>query len=106
VPSVAILSSSGGSIPIRVLDEQNGGAHRVTGTARDGVGVPGRHRVRLFARRDGAKVSETWSDAATGHYAFEWIRYAHEGYLISVHGHGGAPENASVLDLVTPEPMP
>jgi hypothetical protein len=85
-------------------DIEDGGAYRVAGTV-DELGVPGRYRVRLFDRRSGRLVRETWSDAA-GAYAFENIAYRAEGYFAVAFDHGASPQNAAVADLMTPEPMP
>ena len=48
--------------------------------------TPLRCRVRLIRERDGATVGETWSDAATGAYAFTNIDSA-EAYTVIAHDH-------------------
>lgn len=43
--------------------------------------LPMRRRVRLFHERSGLFIRETWSDAATGNYRFDWIDEA-EAYTV------------------------
>ena len=77
------------------------GALRIAGVV-DAEGTPPaplRRRVRLYSRATGALVRETWSDAATGAFAFEGL--ALQQYLVVAHDHT-AYFNAVAADLVTP----
>lgn len=73
VPTVAIA----GTPRARLLgDVEHGGRGRIPGTVKrdaDPVDLPLRRRVRLHREVDGLLVRETWSDAATGTFSFEWI---------------------------------
>lgn len=85
------------------------GGYRITGSVTE-LGSPGAYRVRLFDRRTGMMVRETWS-ASTGEYAFNNItptpnNTATNGYFVIAFDHGDNPLNAAIADLVTPEPMP
>lgn len=82
----------------------DGGRQRVRGTITE-LGVPGPYRVRLFDRRTGRLLRETWS-AADGAYQFAGIAYRPQGYVVVAHDRGADPLNAAIADLVTPEPMP
>jgi len=82
-------------------DIENGGAGRIDGTTKN-VGSPDypvSRRVRLFRKRDGVLVAETWSDAA-GNYAFPRLRPGLE-YFVMAHDHTGL-YNAVITDSVTP----
>ena len=83
-----------------------GGAHRITGTVKveaGAVDTPVHRRVRLHDQPTGAIVRETWSDAATGTYAFEYIRAG--TFFVVAFDHTGAFGGVIETDL-TPEPMP
>jgi hypothetical protein len=90
--------------PRYARDVVNGGGYRVTGVV-DELGVLGRYQIRLFDRRTGAPLRETWS-AADGSYAFNYIRYRAADYFAVAHDHGASPQNAAIADLITPEPIP
>lgn len=66
--------------------------------------VPTRRRVRLYREIDGTLLRETWSDAKTGAYSFDWLdinaRYTVIAYDYE-HNY-----RAVVADNLTPEPMP
>lgn len=84
-----------------------GGAGRVAGTVKEAAtpsDLPLRRKVRLVDQRSGRIYGETWSDAATGEYAFENIDETRTYYVIS-HDHTGN-YNAVVKDGITPEAMP
>lgn len=83
---------------------QTVGMFRITGTV-DEMGVPGRYLVRLFERSSGWLLRETWS-ATDGSYAFKFLPYLNQGYVLVAHDHGASPQNAAIADLVTPEPIP
>ena len=85
-------------------DMVDGGGHQIVGTV-DEVGVAGAYRVRLFERRTGRCVRETWS-AADGSYAFNYIAYRPNGYFVIAFDYGDNPLNAAIADLITPELMP
>lgn len=86
------------------VDIEDGGAYRITGNV-DELGVYGSYRVRLFERRSGRCIRETWS-AADGSYSFPSIAYRHQGYFAIAFDHVDNPLNAAIADLITPEPMP
>jgi hypothetical protein len=84
----------------------HGGA-RITGTVKEkgvAVDVPVKRRVLLFDERANVVVRETWSDAATGAYAFESLNPTIR-YLVIAYDH---QQNfrATVADNLTAEPMP
>jgi hypothetical protein len=77
------------------LDGVHGGSGRIAATVKT-LGTPNqpvRRRVQLIDERSGLVVRETWSDAATGAYAFNDIHpgasytvvaYDHTGYYRAV----------------------
>ena len=85
-----------------------GGAGFVAGTVKErpkgapeGSEVPVWRRVRLYDERRGACIAETWSDATTGAYSFEYIdmqriytvlSYDHNGQFVAVAANGLVPE--------------
>ena len=84
----------------------HGGA-RIAGTVKEkgvAVDLPVRRRVLLFDERANFVVRETWSDAATGAYAFEYLN-PDVRYLVMAYDH---QQNfrATVADNLTAEPMP
>jgi len=84
----------------------HGGA-RISGTVKEkgvAVDVPVKRRVLLFDERANVVVRETWSDAATGAYAFEYLNPTIR-YLVIAYDH---QQNfrATVADNLTAEPMP
>ncbi len=89
--------------PLR-WDLEDSGAYRIVGTV-DELGVTGAYRVRLFDRRSGRLIRETWS-AADGSYSFPYIAYRYQGYFAVAFDHGDNPLNAAIADLITPELMP
>ena len=86
------------------IDIYDGGAFRIVGTV-DELGVAWAYRVRLFERRTGRCIRETWS-APDGSYSFPNIAYRDKGYFVVAFDHGDNPLNAAIADLITPEPMP
>lgn len=66
-------------------------------------GAPASRRVRLYEQRCGTLVAETWSDAVTGAYSFEWL--PREFYVAIALDHTGAFDPAAKADLVA-EQMP
>lgn len=91
--------------PPRVLVIGLSGWHRVVGTAKKtGLpDVPVRRLVRLHRQFDGRLVAETWSDASTGAYAFNWIVAG--VYYIAAFDHTGEYGGVIETDVVA-EPMP
>lgn len=93
--SVGLASASfSGVVPIarqRLYRNFNilGAEARLIGTVKEKhlpANTPLRRRVRLVRERDGATVSETWSDAATGSYVFTNIDSA-EAYTVIAYDH-------------------
>lgn len=82
------------------------GLYRITGVV-DRLGVVGAYRVRLFLRTEGVLIRDIVS-AQNGNYAYNYLTYRARGYSIIVYDHDNeaTPQNASIADLVTPEPMP
>lgn len=69
--------------------------------APEGSEIPVMRRVRLYDERQGSRVGETWSDATTGSYRFEYIdmgriytvlSYDHNGKFVAVAASGLTPE--------------
>lgn len=61
--------------PMQVCDIEFGGGGRIFGTT-ETKGPPDRPtkaRVRLYRQRDGLLARETWSDPATGAFAFDGL---------------------------------
>lgn len=110
--SVQISPSAGAATPYsgpRLLtvaksgDIIHGGPGRITGTVEEKAtpNIPLRRRVRLHRDVDGLCVRETWSDAATGAYAFTDINPAYRYTAIAydyAHNH-----RAVAADNLTPE---
>jgi hypothetical protein len=86
-------------------DMEDGGPARITDLV-DRLGVLGRYRVRLYDRRSGRLLRETWS-SALGAYAFDWIADRPNGYYVAAFDHDPVdPKNAAIADLISPTPMP
>ena len=93
---------------ILIRDIYCGGAGFVAGTVKErpngapeGSEVPVWRRVRLYDERRGACIAETWSDATTGVYRFEYVdmeriytvlSYDHNGQFVAVAASGLVPE--------------
>ena len=93
---------------ILIRDISRGGAGFVAGTVKErpkgapeGSEVPVRRRVRLYDERSGNCLRETWSDATTGAYRFDYIdmervytvlSYDHNGKFVAEAASGLAPE--------------
>ena len=93
---------------ILTRDISRGGAGFVAGTVKEraknapeGSEVPVRRRVRLYDERQGTCIAETWSDATTGAYRFDYIdmeriytvlSYDHNGQFVAVAANGLVPE--------------
>ena len=86
-----------------INDIEDGGGYQIIGSVTE-LGVPGPYKVRLFDRRSGRLVRETWS-TADGSYVFSSIAYRHNAYFAIAHDHGTNPLNAAIADLITPELM-
>lgn len=89
----------------RLIDLENDGIARIIGTTKNhgSPDYPVSRRVRLFRKRDGRLVRETWSDAA-GNYAFEHLRHDID-YCVVSYDHTGL-YNAAISDSVALELMP
>ena len=83
MPSAIILSGGASSPPSPVLspaavqiDWQDGGHYRISNfVEQQGTpNTPLRRRVELWNMRDKRMVRETWSDASTGAYSFDYIK--------------------------------
>ena len=99
----AALASS-----VFAINQYRGGAGFVAGTVKEraknapeGSEVPVMRRVRLYDERQGTCIAETWSDATTGAYSFEYIdmqriytvlSYDHNGQFVAVAANGLVPE--------------
>ena len=93
---------------ILIRDIYCGGAGFVAGTVKErpkgapeGSEVPVWRRVRLYDERRGACIAETWSDATTGAYRFDYVdmwriytvlSYDHNGQFVAVAANGLVPE--------------
>lgn len=65
--------------------------------------IPVRRRIRLHDQATGAPVRETWSDAQTGSYSFDFIRPGR--FYIVGFDHTGLYGGEIKTDI-TPEAMP
>lgn len=93
---------------IRALEHQGkfNGVGRVAGTVKV-AGTPDApvfRRVRLFAKRGGEWIRETWSNPDTGEYAFDYVMMNEELFIIA-HDHTGV-YNAVISDSIFADPMP
>ena len=90
--SIQVVPSAGAAAPysgpqllsiLKSSDFIHGGPGRITGTVEEKAtpNLPLRRRVRLHRDVDGLCVRETWSDAATGAYAFTDINPTYKAYL-------------------------
>lgn len=88
-----------------MADAYDSGKYRITGTTkRKGTpDSPTRVRVCLFDQLSKRLARETWSDAATGAYAFTCLRSG--TYFVVSFDHTGA-FNAVIADNVASELMP
>ena len=113
--SIQVVPSAGADAPysgprllsvLKSSDFIHGGPGRITGTVEKKAtpNLPLRRRVRLHRDVDGLCVRETWSDAATGAYAFTDINPAYRYTAIAYdyeHNH-----RAVAADNLTPEVTP
>ena len=95
---------------ILIRDIYRGGAGFVAGTVKErpkgapeGSEVPVWRRVRLYDERRGACIAETWSDATTGVYRFEYIDLERI-YTVLSYDHNGV-FSAEVASGLVPERM-
>lgn len=114
-PVPAIYLSGGPSAPAGPvlsptavqIDRQDGGLYRIVGdTKKRNSLAPLRRRVQLYNQRDNRLIRETWSDAATGDYAFNNVRGG-DGttYFVAGFDHTNT-DKAVIADQLVPEPMP
>ena len=83
------------------------GDHRIAGTVKEKgpqVDLPVSRRVLLIDERTNFVVRETWSDAATGAYTFNYINPEIQYLVISYDYQQNF--HAAVADNLTAEPMP
>ncbi len=83
------------------------GTYRITGTVKEKgqqLDVPVSRRVLLIDERANFVVRETWSDAATGVYTFNYINPEIQYLVISYDYQQNF--RAVVADNLTAEPMP
>ena len=113
--SIQVVPSAGAAAPysgprllsvLKSSDTIHGGPGRIIGTVEEKAtpNLPLRRRVRLHRDVDGLCVRETWSDAATGAYAFTDINPAYRYTAIAYdyeHNH-----RAVAADNLTPEVLP
>ena len=95
---------------ILIRDIYRGGAGFVAGTVKErpngapeGSEVPVWRRVRLYDERQGSCVGETWSDATTGVYRFEYVDMERI-YTVLSYDHNGV-FSAEVANGLVPERM-
>ena len=95
---------------ILIRDIYRGGAGFVAGTVKErpkgapeGSEVPVWRRVRLYDERRGACIAETWSDAATGVYRFDYVDMERI-YTVLSYDHNGV-FSAEVANGLVPERM-
>lgn len=104
-PRLALTVARG--LPDRISGMLGRGIGRIRGTVKrkdTPANAPLRRRVRLIRERDGLKMRETWSDAATGAYQFDYIDELQRWTVITYdHEHN---YRAEVADNLTPELMP
>jgi len=84
-------------ITVARQDSADGGAYRLTGVVTSN-GIPASRRVRLFDQLSGRMMRETWSDAVTGVYIFDYIRQG--TFFVLAHDHTGAFDPEAKADLV------
>ena len=95
---------------ILIRDIYRGGAGFVAGTVKErpkgapeGSEVPVWRRVRLYDERRGACIAETWSDATTGAYRFDYVDMQRI-YTVLSYDHNGV-FSAEVANGLVPERM-
>lgn len=115
-PAPASLPGSGHQVPpggtvapaaVQFMDVQHGGQHRIAGTVKEKgnpTNVPLRRRVLLLDERSQLVIRETWSNAATGAYAFAGIR-GDITYTVMTFD-SAKNYRAVIADNLTPELMP
>lgn len=108
-----VLGGNGSTLRAQVLkgahrlDYQRGGDGRVTGTVRtkgSPTNPPIRALVRLYRDLDGAFIGQTWSDANTGAYTFDWVSMAYRYTAVAYHIERQL--RAAAADNLTPERIP
>lgn len=89
------------------IDREDGGLCRITGTVKEKSNpsnIPLKRKVRLHRENDGRMIRETWSDATTGEYTFDYIR-GDASYFVTtfdyLHNY-----RAVIADNLTAELMP
>ena len=100
VPSVS-------RVDLRMGETVSGGDGRVTGVVRtkgSPTNPPIRALVRLYRDFDGAFVGQTWSDATTGAYTFNWVAMGYRYTAVAYHTEHQL--RAAAADNLTPERIP
>lgn len=109
----AVLGGNGPTLRVqtlkgrRRLDYQRGGDGRVTGVVRtkgSPTNPPIRALVRLYRDLDGAYIGQTWSDANTGAYTFNWVSMQYRYTAVAYHLEHQL--RAAAADNLTPERIP
>lgn len=98
------LGVKSGAVPDRASGVLGKGVGRVHGTVKlksEPENTPLRRKVWLLRQRDGLKVRETWSDAATGEYEFRYIDELQLWTVISFDHTGD--KRAVIADGLVPE---
>ena len=106
VPGPAFSCSQFNSLH-KLRDVEFGGDGQIVGTVKEKNtpdNTPLRRKVRLLRERDGLVVAQTWSDAATGDYAFRDINRT-VAYTVISYDHANN-YRAVIADNLTPDPMP
>lgn len=88
------------------LDMQDGGMYRIYGTVKKkATQAPLRRRVQLLHQRGSRLVRETWSDASTGAYSFDYIKGGpDELYFVCAFDHTNT-DLAVIAEKLIPEAM-
>lgn len=84
-----------------------GGTYRITGTVKElsaPDNLPLARKVVLHRTLDGKRIAETWSNAADGAYAFNYLSGLYTYYVIAFDHEGNY--RGVIADNLTPEAMP
>lgn len=90
---------------LKFVDVEYGGPGVVSGTVviKGNPDAPGYRRVRLFDRKSGRLLRQTWSDRVTGKYEFRGVAMG-RAYTVVGYDHTGQ-HNATIADPAWPELM-
>ena len=114
MPSAIILSGGASSAPVAVLapkfvhpDLQDSGMYRIYGTV-ELAGTPNQllhRRVQLWNQRESRMVRQTWSNAVTGAYSFDYIHGGDGTRYCAVAYYHTGQKQAVIADNIIPEAM-